>query len=54
MGGAGGTEGGVGRFFLGLIMMIGGGYLFLNNIHVTTGFGSGYALWHVWGVGISW
>jgi hypothetical protein len=53
MRGAGGTEGGVGRFFLGLIMMIGGGYLFLNNIHVTTGFGAGYALWHVWGVGIT-
>jgi hypothetical protein len=53
MRGAGGTEGGAGRFFLGLIMMIGGGYLFLQNISVTTGFGYGYPLWHVWGVGIN-
>lgn len=53
MRGAGGTEGGIGRFFLGLIMMIGGGYLFLNNIHITTGFGAGYALLHVFGVGIT-
>ena len=53
MRGAGGTDGGVGRFFLGFIMMIGGGYLFLNNIHVTTGFGFGYAIWNVWGVGIT-
>ena len=53
MRGAGGTEGGSGRFFLGLIMMIGGGYLFLTNIQVNTGFGYGYSLWHVWGVGIT-
>ena len=53
MRGAGGTEGGVGRFFLGLVMMIGGGYLFLNNIQVTTGFGVGYRLWSIWGVGIT-
>ena len=32
--GAGGTEGGFGRFFLGLIMLIGGIYLLLTNIHV--------------------
>lgn len=53
MRGAGGTEGGVGRFFLGLIMMIAGGYLFLSNIHVNTGFGSGYTYWRVWGIGIT-
>jgi hypothetical protein len=53
MRGAGGTEGGIGRFFLGLIMMIGGGYLFLNNIQVTTGFGVGYRLWSAWGIGIT-
>ena len=53
MRGAGGTEGGIGRFFLGLIMMIGGGYLFLDNIQVTTGFGVGYRLWSIWGIGIT-
>ncbi|OGR17432.1 MAG: hypothetical protein A2X81_15985 [Desulfobacterales bacterium GWB2_56_26] len=53
MHGAGGTEGGIGRFFLGLVMMIGGGYLFLNNIQVTTGFGVGYRLWSMWGVSIT-
>ena len=51
--GAGGTEGGAGRFFLGLIMMIAGGYLFLTNINVNTGFGAGYALWYVRGIGIT-
>jgi hypothetical protein len=33
--GAGGTSGGIGRFFIGLIMMIAGGYLFLNAIRIT-------------------
>ena len=37
--GAGGSEGGIGRFFIGLIMMIAGGYLLLSNIIVTTNFG---------------
>ena len=36
--GAGGTGGGTGRFFLGLIMIIAGGYLFLDAVHVTNGF----------------
>jgi hypothetical protein len=31
---AGGTPGGAGRFFLGLAMMIAGGYLFLSSIRV--------------------
>ena len=44
--GAGGSEGGIGRFFFGLIMMIGGGYLFFNSIRVHSnyhfgGFGFG-------------
>lgn len=43
--GAGGSQGGIGRFFLGLIMLIGGGYLFLNSIHVTNSFGLGYSLY---------
>lgn len=52
--GAGGTEGGTGRFFIGLVMLLVGGYLFLNNIHVghNIRFGFGYNLFHVGGFGI--
>lgn len=42
--GAGGSEGGTGRFFIGLIMFIAGGYLFLNAVQVTNSFGFGYGL----------
>ncbi|MBI9077874.1 MAG: hypothetical protein JEZ02_20920 [Desulfatibacillum sp.] len=45
MRGAGGTSGGTGRFVLGLIMMIAGGYLFLDGIQVRSGFGLGYGLY---------
>ena len=40
--GAGGSDGGTGTFLIGLIMMIGGGYLLLNGIVVRPliGFGS--------------
>ena len=38
MKGAGGTSGGIGTFFIGLIMMIGGFYLLLNAISVTSNF----------------
>jgi len=53
MRGAGGTEGGIGRFFIGLTMMVAGGYLFLHNIHVSVRFGLGYMFFSVWGVGIT-
>ncbi len=43
--GAGGTKGGVGRFFIGFVMMVAGGYLFLDAIKVTHHFGFGYALY---------
>jgi len=44
--GAGGTEGGIGMFFLGLAMMCGGFYLLLNNIVVNTQFGlAGYPVY---------
>jgi hypothetical protein len=43
--GAGGTSGGIGRFFIGLIMMIAGGYLFLSAIHVTHQFSLGYTIY---------
>ena len=45
--GAGGTDGGVARFFIGLAMMIGGGYLFLDSIHI--GFHWGYGLYRFGG-----
>jgi hypothetical protein len=38
MGGAGGTQGGVGQFFLGLAMTVAGGYLITNQVTVTSGF----------------
>jgi len=45
MRGAGGTSGGLGQFFIGLIMMIGGFYLLLNSISVTSSFGMGAQLY---------
>jgi uncharacterized protein len=36
--GAGGTPGGIGQFFVGLVMAIAGGYLILNQVQVTTSF----------------
>ena len=45
MKGAGGTEGGTGEFFLGLIMMSGGLYLLLNAIAVGSSFGMGMTLY---------
>jgi len=45
MNGAGGTSGGVGHFFLGLIMMCGGFYLLLNSISVSSSFGMGARLY---------
>ncbi len=53
MQGAGGTEGGTGRFFMGLLMMVVGGYLFFQNIQVSLGFGFGYQYFSAWGVGIT-
>jgi hypothetical protein len=37
--GAGGTEGGIVQFLIGLALMVGGGYLFLDSVRVSTGFG---------------
>jgi len=45
--GAGGTSGGIGRFFLGLTMMTAGGYLFLNSIKVVNNFSLGYSLYRL-------
>lgn len=43
--GAGGSSGGVGRFFIGLVMMVAGGYLFLNAIRVSYGFHMGHQIY---------
>lgn len=53
MQGAGGTEGGTGRFFIGLVMMVAGGYLFLHSINVSLGMGLGYQFFSIWGFGIT-
>jgi len=45
MRGAGGTSGGLGSFFIGLIMMCGGFYMLLNAINVTSSFGMGMRLY---------
>lgn len=45
MRGAGGTSGGIGQFFIGVIMMCGGFYLLLNAITVTSSFGLGRRLY---------
>lgn len=50
--GAGGTKGGSGRFILGIIMTIGGGYLLLNAIRVDS-FGLGGALYRIGGFGLT-
>ena len=36
--GAGGTQGGIGTFLLGLAMAIGGGYLFMNQVQVSSSY----------------
>ena len=41
MRGAGGTNGGMGLFFLGLVMMCGGFYMLFNSILVRSNFGFG-------------
>ena len=51
MRGAGGTSGGTGNFFIGIIMMCSGFYLLLNSISVTANFGSGAHLFNFSGLG---
>ncbi|MDO6765953.1 hypothetical protein [Agarivorans sp. 1_MG-2023] len=46
MKGAGGSSGGIGHFFIGLVMMCGGFYMLLNAISVTSNFGMGSRLYH--------
>jgi hypothetical protein len=49
MNGAGGTRGGSGQFFLGLMMMCGGFYLLLNGIVVSSSFGMSARLFNIGG-----
>ena len=55
MRGAGGTLGGLGQFFIDVIMMCGGFYLLLNAISVSTNFGMGTRLYgfSAWGTNMS-
>ena len=53
MNGAGGTNGGTGQFFIGLILMCGGFYLLLNSVVVSSSFGLGTRLFGVGGYGIT-
>lgn len=45
--GAGGTEGGTGQFFMGLLMMCGGGYLLLQSITISTNFHMGLSMFRM-------
>lgn len=53
MRGAGGTSGGLGQFFIGLIMLCSGFYMLLNSIIITSHFGLGMRLYNVGGYGVS-
>ena len=51
MKGAGGSSGGIGHFFIGLIMMCGGFYMLLNAISVTSNFGLSSRIYSVYALG---
>ncbi|MFS1423885.1 hypothetical protein [Shewanella sp. 10N.286.48.B5] len=53
MKGAGGTSGGIGSFFIGLIMMCGGFYMLLNAIKITSSFGMGHSLYRMGGMNLT-
>ncbi|PCJ34857.1 MAG: hypothetical protein COA99_14280 [Moraxellaceae bacterium] len=53
MRGAGGTDGGIGRFLMGLVMMVAGGYMLLNAIHVTYAFGFSSSFMRVGGFNLT-
>jgi len=50
MNNAGGTPGGAGKFFLGLAMLVAGGYLFLKSVRVYHMFSFGYPLMSLGGL----
>ena len=49
MRGAGGSDGGIGQFFIGLVMMLIGGYLFLDAVNVSHHFSFGAPIYSVGG-----
>jgi hypothetical protein len=51
--GTGGSIGGVGSFFLGLAMLVGGVYLLLQSITVSNGFSIGYGYYHMGGFAVT-
>ncbi|AZG37436.1 MULTISPECIES: hypothetical protein [Shewanella] len=53
MKGAGGTSGGMGQFFIGLVMICGGFYMLLNAIKVTSSFGFSSHLYQLGGFGFT-
>jgi len=53
MTGAGGTKGGLGQFFIGVIMLCGGFYLLLNSIVITSHLGFGTRLYNVYGQAVT-
>ena len=53
MRGAGGSEGGTLTFFIGLVMMIAGGYLLLSNIVIRPVFGFRTAAFNIGGFGVT-
>ncbi|MFP5390517.1 MAG: hypothetical protein ACLGI6_03090 [Gammaproteobacteria bacterium] len=53
MQGAGGSSGGSGQFFLGLVMMCGGFYLLLNGVVVSSSFGLSSRLFGIGGYGVT-
>jgi hypothetical protein len=53
MRGAGGSEGGIGRFFIGLFMIIAGIYLFLDAVYVTNSFAWSSSIYRVGGFGVT-
>ena len=48
MKGPGGTDGGFGKYFVGMCLMIGAVYLFLDSVRMTTG-GMGWCSYHAFG-----
>jgi hypothetical protein len=51
--GAGGTSGGIGKFFLGIAMFVAGMYLLLKNIYVQHSFGFGSSFFNVGGLSVT-
>ena len=51
MKGAGGTPGGIGQFFIGLMCAVAGGWLLTNQVQVSSG--GGWYLWGMNGFGLS-